>query len=163
MNEDRTAHGELADLRRRVETLETAPRLPNLTSGGTSGVSTEVGLAVVPTTSYVAVSGGQTVSFQATEQGTAVVLAFICHTLEVSAGTPCVKLTVGIDSTTPTEKYTVYITSTASPYTQTDVIVGYFSGLEPGTHTAKLWVSKLVSGTILTYTLNTQAIVVMPL
>jgi hypothetical protein len=40
MNEDRTAHGELHELRRRVETLETAPRIPTFSTS--TGIKSSV-------------------------------------------------------------------------------------------------------------------------
>lgn len=150
------------DIFRRLEALETYPRVPNITAGGINAATTSSLLGNTPTTSWAAVSGAQSVTFEATEQGLAVVLAFVNHTLEVSSGYPTVYLGVGIGSAPANEQYAVSISSFSSPFTQTDAIVAYFTGLLPGTNTATFYSKREVAGDILSYTLNSQALVVIP-
>lgn len=148
---------------RRLEALETYPRVPTITDGGIVVASSGTPLAVTTGITYTEVAGGETVEFTAGEQGKALVMVFVNHTLEVSAGQPTAYVTPGIVGVTPTEIYAISISSSVSPFTETGAVVAYFEDLLPGPQTACFYAKNSVTGTVLSYTLNTQAIVAFPL
>lgn len=156
-------HTWMQEIERRLRVQETAARVPQITSGGVGAASSSTPLGVSLTTSYVEVSGGQSVTFNATPQGAAIVIAFVNHTLEVSAGKPTVWLAPNISGVAAADANALTISSSVSPWTETAVSVAYFSGLAQGEHTAVLSAKRGASGSILTYTLNSQSIVVIPL
>lgn len=161
-----TIGSKLADLERRMRIQETAARVPQITSGGIQAATNGSFFYPALTTSFAAVPGAQSVTFNATPQGSALVLMSINHTLEVSSGYPRVLVAPGITGVAVDLAYSVVIfrRGTVSIETETQTVMAYFEGLTPGSHTATLFGKKdEVSGTILTYAVNSHSIVALPL
>lgn len=147
----------------RVERLERASVQPpnNLVSVSDATIRSQV-----PTTSFVALAGGQVLTFTAGPSGRALVEVYINHTLETASGTPIVWIAPEIDSMNATTNFAVSIYSAlgVSPWSESGLALGkVYTGLTPGEHTVSLAIVKSVTGSVLNYHLNNHTLAVTPL
>jgi hypothetical protein len=133
---------------------------------GVQSASSGSTVSQVPTTSWVAFTGAQTITFDAPPSGAVLISACVNHTLETSSGSPTVGLFPALS--TPSSGIIaaaapVIITPPAaavSPVTATATYVTTLTGLT-GSKTLGLYV-RYSAGTPLNYTLNSHTLAVIP-
>lgn len=149
---------------RRLQDLEVAPRVPNITNGGIkSNATASILSGIVPTLSYVSPPGSLKLPFTVSQQGSAVVIMFTRHTLETSSGMPLVWTTPAVVGQPSTDQYALTIYNTMTPYTDAGCSVAYFTGLTEGEHTAEIRTRMDATGVVLNYHFDSQSLVVIPL